>query len=62
MEEGAMKKGALRNISLPWRFLEYKRSFVAHLKQTNLILRVGVPKGSFVCGKIQVTRGIVYVA
>ena len=45
MEEGAMKKGALRNISLPWRFLEYKRSFVAHLKQTNLILRVGTPKG-----------------
>ena len=45
------EKGALRNISLPWGFLEYNQVCVAHMKQTILILRVGVPKGSFACGK-----------
>ena len=46
-----MKKGALRNISLSRLFLEYRQFCVAHMKQTILILCVGVPKGSLVCGK-----------
>ena len=51
MGKASMEKGALRNISLSWLFLEYRQFCVAHMKQTILILCVGVPKGSLVCGK-----------
>lgn len=45
------KEGAQRNISLPWRSLGYRQFCAAHMKQKILILRVGVPKGSFVYRK-----------